>query len=100
MGFAIPSFLLLQKQLSFGVGAMGNHNSIYGHSFNAFRIPHNLILEVACEYGLHTALLLLLLFLYVFHLGYHKMIQYNRDKTSLYPLLFYLFLYFLLLFNR
>jgi O-antigen ligase len=58
--------------------------------------PHNLLLEVACEYGVQTVLVLLLLFIYVFYLSYHKMIQYRRDKTSLYPLLFYLFLFFFL----
>ena len=54
----------------------------------------DLVLEVACEYGIQTVLLLLLLFLYVFHLSYHKMIKYKNDKTSFYPLLFYLFLFF------
>jgi O-antigen ligase len=95
---AIGSFLLLQNY-PLGVGA-GNwqivSNQLRPTHLMPLEYPHNLILEVACEYGLHTALLLLLLFLYVFHLGYHKMIQYNRDKTSLYPLLFYLFLYFFL----
>lgn len=95
---AIGSFLLLQNY-PLGVGA-GNwqivSNQIRPTHLMPLEYPHNLLLEVACEYGLHTALLLLLLFLYVFHLGYHKMIQYNRNKTSLYPLLFYLFLYFFL----
>ena len=58
--------------------------------------PHNLVLEVACEYGLQTVLVLLLLFLYVFHLSYHKMIYFKKNKTSLYPLLFYLLLYLFL----
>ena len=56
--------------------------------------PHNLILEVACEYGLPTLLLLLLVFLYVFKLGYNKMLQYKKDESSLYPLLFYLLLFY------
>jgi hypothetical protein len=29
-------------------------------------------------------------------LSYHKMIEYKNDKTSLYPLLFYLFIYLFL----
>jgi hypothetical protein len=54
------------------------------------------LLEVACEYGVQALLLLLLLLIYVFHLSFHKMMQYRRDKTSLYPLLFYLFLFLFL----
>ena len=58
--------------------------------------PHNLFLETACEYGIQTLILLLLLFIYVFYLSYNKMIKYSGDKTSLYPLLFYLLIYFTL----
>ncbi len=95
---AIGSFILLQNY-PFGVGA-GNWqivaNNIRPTHLMPLEYPHNLVLEVACEYGLHTSLLLLLLLLYVFHLSYHKMIYHNSDKTSLYPLLFYLLLYFFL----
>jgi len=56
--------------------------------------PHNLLLEVACEYGIQSLLLLLLLLLFVLNLGYKKMIKFQNDETSLYPLLFYLFLFF------
>tara|TARA_B110000444_G_scaffold109445_1_gene103305 strand:- start:3365 stop:4570 length:1206 start_codon:yes stop_codon:yes gene_type:complete len=95
---AIGSFLLLQNY-PFGVGA-GNWqivaNNIRPTHLMPLEYPHNLVLEVACEYGLHTSLLLLLLLLYVFHLSYHKMIYYHKNKTSLYPLLFYLLLYFFL----
>ena len=58
--------------------------------------PHNLFLETACEYGIQTLILLLLLFIYVFYLSYNKMKKYSGDKTSLYPLLFYLLIYFTL----
>ena len=58
--------------------------------------PHNLLLEVACEYGVHTLLVLFLVFLYVFHLGYTKMMIHKQNNTSLYPLLFYLLLYLFL----
>ena len=93
---AIGSFLLLQNY-PLGVGA-GNWqlitNKLSPTHLMPLEYPHNLVLEVACEYGIQTVLLLLLLFLYVFHLSYHKMNQYKNDKTSFYPLLFYLFLFF------
>ena len=93
---AIGSFLLLQNY-PLGVGA-GNWqlitNKLSSTHLMPLEYPHNLVLEVACEYGIQTVLLLLLLFLYVFHLSYHKMIKYKNDKTSFYPLLFYLFLFF------
>ena len=93
---AIGSFLLLQNY-PLGVGA-GNWqvitNKLSPTHLMPLEYPHNLVLEVACEYGIPTVLVLLLLFLYVFHLSYHKMIEYKNDKTSFYPLLFYLFLFF------
>ena len=93
---AIGSFLLLQNY-PLGVGA-GNWqlitNKLSSTHLMPLEYPHNLVLEVACEYGIPTVLVLLLLFLYVFHLSYHKMIEYKNDKTSFYPLLFYLFLFF------
>jgi len=95
---AIGSFILLQHY-PLGVGA-GNwqtvSNEIRPTHLMPLEYPHNLLLEVACEYGVQTALVLLLLFIYMFHLSYHKMIQYRRYKTSLYPLLFYLFLFLFL----
>jgi O-antigen ligase len=95
---AIGSFLLLQNY-PLGVGA-GNwqviSNELNPTHLMPLEYPHNLVLEVACEYGIPTVLVLLLLFLYVFHLSYHKMIEYKNDKTSLYPLLFYLFIYLFL----
>jgi O-antigen ligase len=95
---AIGSFLLLQNY-PLGVGA-GNWqvitNKLSPTHLMPLEYPHNLVLEVACEYGLQTVLVLLLLFLYVFRLSYHKMIQFKTYKTSLYPLLFYLFLFLFL----
>ena len=95
---AIGSFLLLQNY-PLGVGA-GNWqvitNQLSPTHLMPLEYPHNLILEVACEYGLPTLLLLLLVFLYVFNLGYNKMLQYKKDKSSLYPLLFYLLLFLFL----
>jgi len=93
---AIGSFLLLQNY-PLGVGA-GNWqvitNKLSPTHLMPLEYPHNLILEVACEYGLPTLLLLLLVFLYVFKLGYNKMLQYKKDESSLYPLLFYLLLFY------
>ncbi len=93
---AIGSFLLLQNY-PLGVGA-GNWqvitNKLSPTHLMPLEYPHNLVLEVACEYGVHTVFVLLLLFLYVFYLSYNKMIKYKNYKTSLYPLLFYLFLFF------
>jgi O-antigen ligase len=94
----IGSFMLLQNY-PLGVGA-GNwqtvSNKIRPTHLMPLEYPHNLLLEVACEYGIQTLLLLLLLLVYVFHLSYNKMLKHIGNKTSLYPLLFYLFLFFLL----
>ena len=95
---AIGSFILLQHY-PLGVGA-GNwqtvSNEVRSTHLMPLEYPHNLLLEVACEYGIQTLLLMLLLFIYVFHLSYKKMLQYRGDNSSLYPLLFYLFIFFLL----
>ena len=95
---AIGSFILLQNY-PLGVGA-GNwqalSNEIRPTHMMPLEYPHNLLLEVACEYGIQTLLLLLLLLLFVLNLSYKKMIKFKNDKTSLYPLLFYLLLFFFL----
>ena len=95
---AIGSFILLQNY-PLGVGA-GNwqalSNEIRPTHMMPLKYPHNLLLEVACEYGIQTLLLLLLLLLFVLNLSYKKMIKFQNDKTSLYPLLFYLLLFFFL----
>ena len=92
---AIGSLILLQNY-PFGVGA-GNwqilSNKIRPNHMMPLEYPHNLLLEVACEYGIQSLLLLLLLLLFVLNLGYKKMIKFQNDETSLYPLLFYLFLF-------
>ena len=83
-----------------GVGA-GNWQLVAnkinpGHLMNAQNFyPHNLFLEVACEYGLHSLLILIVLLIYLLHLSYYKMLKYKHNITSLYPLLFYLLLFFL-----
>ena len=94
----IGSFILLQNY-PFGVGA-GNwqilSNEIRPNHMMPLEYPHNLLLEIACEYGIQSMFLFLFLLLFVLHLGYNKMIKFQNDKTSLYPLLFYLFLFFFL----
>ena len=94
----IGSFILLQNY-PFGVGA-GNwqilSNEIRPYHMMPLEYPHNLLLEIACEYGIQSMFLFLFLLLFVLHLGYNKMIKFQNDKTSLYPLLFYLFLFFFL----
>ena len=90
------SFMLI-KNYPFGVGP-GNWqtiaNQIRPTKLMPLEYPHNLFLEVACEYGIHTLIILILLFIYIFYLSYNKMLSYNKNKSSLYPFLFYL-LFFL-----
>ena len=92
------SFLLL-KNYPLGVGP-GNWqvvtNKLSPTHLMPLEYPHNLVLEVACEYGIQTLIILLLLFMYVFHWSYSKMFMYSAKSNSLYPLLFYLLLYFFL----
>ena len=82
----------------FGVGA-GNWQYIANKINNRHLMkaqnfyPHNLFLEIACEYGIHTLLLLILVVLYSSFLAYKKMIKYKDNDSSIYPLLYYLFLF-------
>jgi O-antigen ligase len=91
---AIGSLILLQHY-PLGVGA-GNwqqvSNEIRPTHLMPLEYPHNLFLEVACEYGLHVLFILVLLFIFIIHLSYVKMIKY-KDENSLYPLLFYLLIF-------
>ena len=88
---------MLIKNYPFGVGP-GNWqtiaNQIRPTKLMPLEYPHNLFLEVACEYGIHSLIILILLFIYIFYLSYNKMLSYNKNKSSLYPFLFYL-LFFL-----
>lgn len=91
---AIGSLILLQHY-PLGVGA-GNwqqvSNEIRPTHLMPLEYPHNLFLEVACEYGLHVLFILVLLFIFIIHLSYVKMIKY-KGENSLYPLLFYLLIF-------
>ena len=93
---AIGSFVLLQNY-PLGVGS-GNWqiitNKLSPNHLMPLEYPHNIILEVGCEYGLPVLLVLLILFIYTFHWSYCRMIKYINNESSLYPLLFYLFLFF------
>lgn len=95
---AIGSLILLQHY-PLGVGA-GNwqsmSNKVRPNHLMPLEYPHNLFLEVACEYGIHAVLVMLFLFIYTFSLSYKKMIRFKSDKTSLYPLLFHLLIFFFL----
>ena len=92
------SFFVLQSY-PLGVGA-GNWqimaNEIRPHHLMPLEYPHNLFLEIACEYGIHSLFVLLLLLLYVFFLSYTRMKTHRKDESSLYPLLFYLILFLFL----
>ncbi|MEE2954315.1 MAG: O-antigen ligase family protein [Bacteroidota bacterium] len=96
--FAIGSFILLQNY-PLGVGP-GNwqivSNKLRPTHLMSLEYPHNLLLEVACEYGIQTLILILLLLTHVFYLSYNKMLKYRAENSSLYPLLFYLFIFFIL----
>lgn len=93
---AIGAFLVMQNY-PLGVGA-GNWqvtaNKLNPTHLMPLEYPHNLLLEIACEYGIHTMILFLILILYVVYMSYYKMIKHKKDMTSLYPLLFYLLLFF------
>ena len=89
--------LLVMQNYPLGVGA-GNWqviaNKLNPTHLMPLEYPHNLLLEIACEYGIHTMLLFILLIIYITYMSYSKMIKFKKDESSLYPLLFYLFLFY------
>ena len=95
----VTSSLIMIKNYPLGVGS-GNWQPIsnelrpYDLTPDDLQYPHNIFLEVACEYGIVSLLLILLLFLYVFYLSFIKMKKYNKHNTSLYTALFYLLIFF------
>ena len=93
------SSVLLFKEYPLGVGC-GNWqsqiNKINKEHLMAHPYPHNLILELANEYGLFGISIFLLLMLQVFFLAYKKMLKYKNDSSSFYPLLFYAFIFLFL----
>jgi O-antigen ligase len=87
------------KEYPLGVGS-GNwqdkSNEIDSQNLMPLEYSHNIFLEVLNEYGIILALILLMLFIYIFHLSYRSMNKYYYNESSLYTLLFYLLAYFFL----
>ena len=69
-------------------------NIINKHHLMIHPYPHNLFLELATEFGMPTLVLFILTLLYVIFLAYNKMIKHLKEKSSLYPALFYLLIFF------
>ena len=62
----------------------------------AHEYPHNLIFEIFNEYGIIAGLLFMFYILQITILGFAKMINNKKNRTSLYPFLFYLWVFLLL----
>ena len=97
MDLALGSLVLFQNY-PLGVGA-GNWkstvNDIRPDHLIKLEYPHNLFFEVGNEYGIFVLLILIFTLLYVASMSYKKMVKY-REHTTLYPVLFYLFIFFFL----
>ena len=87
------------KKYPLGVGS-GNwqdkSNEIDTQNLMPLEYSHNIFLEVLNEYGIILALVILMLFIYVFHLSYMLMNKYYYNESSLYTLIFYALFYFFL----
>ena len=90
--------LNLIKSYPFGIGA-GNWQEIANRydstHLMAHEYPHNLIFEIMNEYGVFAGILFLLFILHVSYSAYAKM-KNNIHVNSLYPFLFYLWIFLLL----
>jgi O-antigen ligase len=90
--------LKLIKSYPFGIG-VGNWQEIANRydstHLMAHEYPHNLILEIMNEYGVFAGILFLLFILHVSYSAYAKM-KNNTHVNSLYPFLFYLWIFLLL----
>ena len=90
--------LNLIKSYPFGIGA-GNWQVIANQydstHLMAHEYPHNLIFEIMNEYGVFAGILFLLFILHVSYSAYAKM-KNNIHVNSLYPFLFYLWIFLLL----
>ena len=90
--------LNLIKSYPFGIGA-GNWREIANRydstHLMAHEYPHNLIFEIMNEYGVFAGILFLLFILHVSYSAYAKM-KNNTHVNSLYPFLFYLWIFLLL----
>ena len=89
----------LTKKYPFGIGA-GNWqikaNKLDPTHLMAHEYPHNLIFEIFNEYGVIAGLIFILYILQITILGFAKMINNKKNRTSLYPFLFYLWVFLLL----
>ena len=90
--------LKLIKSYPFGIG-VGNWQEIANRydstHLMAHEYPHNLIMEIMNEYGVFVGILFLLFILHVSYSAYAKM-KNNIHVNSLYPFLFYLWIFLLL----
>jgi len=89
----------LMKVYPLGVG-LGNWQ-IYANKYDATHLlkhqyPHNLILEIFVELGFITGALFIILLLKVLFFSYKRMLKYNHQGNTFYPLLFYLKFYLIL----
>jgi O-antigen ligase len=91
--------LTVFQEYPLGVGS-GNWQDKANELDTQYLMPleysHNIILEVLNEYGILIALMLVILFLYVFYSSYSLMRKYQANNSSLYPLLFYMLIFFFL----
>ena len=62
----------------------------------AHEYPHNLVFEIFNEYGIIAGLIFLLYIIRITIMGFAKMINNSKNSTSLYPFLFYLWIFLLL----
>ena len=87
------------KKHPFGIGA-GNWqlkaNQLDPTHLMAHEYPHNLLFEIINEYGLLSGVLLLILILHITYISFAKMINYYNFRSSLYPFLFYLWIFLVL----
>ena len=97
MDLALGSLVLFQHY-PLGVGA-GNWkstvNEIRPDHLIPLEYPHNLFFEVGNEYGIFVLIILIFTLLFIAAMSYNKMLKY-REHTTLYPVLFYLFIFLLL----
>ena len=90
--------LNLIKSYPFGIGAgnwQGIANRYDSTHLMAHEYPHNLIFEIMNEYGVFAGILFLLFILHVSYSAFAKM-KNNIHVNSLYPFLFYLWIFLLL----
>jgi O-antigen ligase len=97
MDLALGSLVLFQHYpLGVGVGNWKSTvNEIRPDHLIPLEYPHNLFFEVANEHGAFVLIILIFTLLFIATMSYKKMLKY-REYTTLYPVLFYLFIFFFL----